>query len=102
MSEKITCPNCSSLNCKIDYSYPTMDTNPPEYTFVCQECKEIFQRKYMARTNMHDESIKIKLEERWKESKQDRDYAARIAKRDEAIAFAKYRKLREERGSDKN
>ena len=43
-----------------------------------------------------------KLEERWKESKEDRAYAARIAKRDEAIAFAKYRKLREERGSNKN
>ena len=56
----------------------------------------------MARINMHDESIKIKLEERWKESKEDRLYAARIAKRDEAIAFAKYCKLREERGSDKN
>ena len=56
----------------------------------------------MVRINMHDEKIKIKLEDRWKESKEDRDYAARIAKRDEAIAFAKYRKLREERGSDKN
>jgi hypothetical protein len=43
-----------------------------------------------------------KLEERWKESKEDRSYAAKIAKRDEAIAFAKYRKIREERGSDKN
>ena len=43
-----------------------------------------------------------KLEERWKESKEDRDYAARIAKRDEAIAFAKYRELKEKRGSDKN
>jgi hypothetical protein len=56
----------------------------------------------MARINMHDEQIKHKLEERWKESKQDRDYATRIAKRDENIALAKYRKLREERGSDKN
>jgi hypothetical protein len=27
------------------------------------------------------------------ESKEDREYAARLAKRDEAIAFAKYRKL---------
>ena len=58
--------------------------------------------KQMARINMHDESIKVKLEERWKESKEDRAYAARIAKRDEAIAFAKYRELREKRGSDKN
>jgi hypothetical protein len=56
----------------------------------------------MARINMHDEQIKHKLEERWKESKEDRAYAARIAKRDEAIAFAKYRKLREERGLDKS
>ena len=56
----------------------------------------------MARINLHDEQIKDKLEERWKESKKDRDYAARIAKRDEAIAFAKYRKLKEETGSDKN
>lgn len=38
-----------------------------------------------------------KLEARWKESKEDRDYAAKIAKRDEAIAFAKYRKIRDER-----
>ena len=52
---------------------------------------------------MHDKQIKDRLEERWKESKEDRAYAARIAKRDEAIAFAKYRKLREERKqSDKN
>lgn len=43
-----------------------------------------------------------KLDERWKEYKEDRVYATRIAKRDEAIAFAKYRKLKEERGSDKN
>lgn len=57
----------------------------------------------MARINMHDESIKIKLEERWKESKEDRAYAARLAKRDENIAFAKYRKIRDERKqSDKN
>ena len=38
-----------------------------------------------------------KLENRWKESKEDREYAARIAKRDEAIVFANYRKLRDER-----
>ena len=44
----------------------------------------------------------IKLEDRWKESKEDREYAARIAKTDETIAFAKYRKLREEKGSYKN
>ena len=57
----------------------------------------------MARLNLHDESIKAKLEERWKESKEDRDYAARIVKRDEAIAFAKYRKFREaNKQSDKN
>jgi hypothetical protein len=57
----------------------------------------------MARMNLHDEQLKTKLEERWKESKEDRDYAARIAKRDEAIAFAKYRKLREARKqSDKD
>jgi hypothetical protein len=56
----------------------------------------------MVRTNTHDEQIKHKLEERWKESKEDRAYAARIAKRDEAIAFAKYRKIKDERGSDKN
>ena len=51
----------------------------------------------MARLNIHEEYIKIKLEERWKESKEDRDYAAKLAKGDEAIAFAKYRKHREER-----
>ena len=56
----------------------------------------------MARINMHEEQIKHKLEERWKESKEDRAYAARIAKRDEAIAFAKYRKLREERKQSYN
>jgi hypothetical protein len=38
-----------------------------------------------------------KLEDRWKESKEDREYAAKLAKRDEAIAFAKYRKIRDER-----
>lgn len=49
----------------------------------------------MARVNIHDESIKAKLEERWKETKEDRDCANRMAKRDEAIAFERYRKLRE-------
>lgn len=56
----------------------------------------------MARHNMHDEQIKARLEERWVDSKKDRDYATRIAKRDEAIAFAKYRKLREERKQSYN
>lgn len=56
----------------------------------------------MARINSRNESVKIKLEQCWEESKDDRYYAARIAKRDDAIAFANYRKLREERGSDKN
>lgn len=39
----------------------------------------------MARHNMHDEQIKARLEERWVDSKKDRDYATRIAKRDENI-----------------
>ena len=38
-----------------------------------------------------------KLLTRWKESEEDRVYATRIAKRDENIAFAKYRKIRDGR-----
>ena len=40
----ISCPNCKSLDVKIDYTYPTMDTNSPIYTYECQICNELFQR----------------------------------------------------------
>jgi hypothetical protein len=56
----------------------------------------------MSERDNDDKRLKFKLERIWESTKEDRTYAARIAKRDEAIAFAKYRKLREERGSDKN
>lgn len=56
----------------------------------------------MARINSRNESVKIKLKQCWEESKDDRYYAARIAKRDEAIALTKYRKLRDERKLNKN
>lgn len=51
----------------------------------------------MSERDSDDKRLKFKLEQRWKESKEDRDYATRIARRDEKIASMNYHKLKEEK-----
>ena len=51
----------------------------------------------MNKRDNDDKRLKFKLERVWENTKEDRDYATRIARRDEKIASMNYRKLREER-----
>jgi transposase-like protein len=46
MRKKIYCPCCNSTNCKRDYVYPSMDSYPEQYTFVCDDCKKEFVDSY--------------------------------------------------------
>lgn len=51
----------------------------------------------MSEKGSDDKKLKFKLERVWENTKEDRDYATRIARRDEKIACMNYRKLKEEK-----
>ena len=51
----------------------------------------------MSERDSDDKRLKFKLERVWESTKDDRDYATRIARRDEKIASINYRKLKEEK-----
>lgn len=51
----------------------------------------------MSERDSDDKRLKFKLERVWENTKDDRDYATRIARRDEKIASMNYRKLKEEK-----